>query len=201
VMTMSGSIRLLGDWQSGDEVRARAQADVEKMVVFAMLLTWSRGVEETLMPEEEYATLKLRLGQGNGLFVGCSEQPLGGVRYDAVIVLRGGLTTFGELDNWFVVNRNGTAAEVGVREPGSGVRLEDFLGSAQNYCERGGETYGDRIELERGDAETMTMVQMERFKGEVKSGNELKRALKRLNGRMETLKKSDEELVSMLAKK
>jgi len=193
-------VRAFGHCTEEDIAREQAGKEEEwtNMFVFAVLLSWARGADETLEPEEEYATLKSRLGQGNGLFVGCSEGALGGVRYDAVIVLRGGIATCGELQNWIVVNVDGTPVELSILEPGSGVRLEDFLGSAQNYCERGGERYGERIEMRRGDAETMSMVQMERSKGRVKSGNELKRALERLNGRMETLKKSDEELISVL---
>jgi hypothetical protein len=180
--------------------------EVEKMIIFAVFVSWRRGVASTRTLEEEYEVLRSRVtkrsegSKGLALYVGCTEVELGGVQYDAVIVLRGGVATSGQLESWFDGNQDGTPVELEVREPGSGVRLEDFLESTQQYCGRGGSTCGERIVVERGDAETQTMVMMERFKGRAKSGGSLRRALERLNGRMETLQKSDSELLTMIGK-
>jgi hypothetical protein len=196
---------------SCDEKHAESRDESGKRIVFTLFISWSRGPDETMTPEEEYSTLCTRVeetsnrsveqsGQQSALYMGCSEGKLGAVDYNAVIVLRSRLATVGEVKSWFVVNRNGTDVELDVREPADNVSMEVFLDGVQRYCERGGETYGERIEVERGDAETLTMMTMEKFAGRAVCGDADEKALERLNGRMATLRKSDEELLSMMGR-
>ena len=94
---------------------------------------------------------------GTGLFMGCSESGLGGVEYDAVMLLRGGLATVGEVKGWIELDSGGRQARL--REPRKGQKLGGFLEVNQQYCGRGGETYGSRVEVSEVDVAIWMMLQ------------------------------------------
>jgi hypothetical protein len=202
--------RDLGHWSEEEIAREQAEAENEQLTnrfVFVMFLSWARGPEETRTPEEEYDIVKSRMSEtskGSALYVGCGERQLGGIEYDAVMLLRGGIATCGQLESWFPLNKDGTDVGLEVREPGSHVKnskhLEEFLESTQRACGHGGETYGDKITVKWGDWETWLMVAMERFTGQTEKRFTVERVRERLNSRMNTLQKSDAELLAMLAK-
>ena len=129
---------------------------LEKKVVFVVYVKWSRGGNETRTLSEEYATVKAKLPEGTGLFIGYNEV-LGERKCDAVVVLRGRLATIGDLKRWFEVECS--SSRWTLLEPKTEWKLEDFLRIAQDYCGRGGLTCGRRIKVERGDAETLTLLE------------------------------------------
>jgi hypothetical protein len=191
------------DW-TGENAEVESRRLTNRFV-FVLVVCWTRGPEEVRTPQEEYDIIKSGMSEtskGSALYVGCSERQLGGLKYDAVLLLRGGIATVGQLESWIPVNRDGTGVVLEVREPGSHVRdgrcLEGYLEITQDACGHGGETYGERVRVERGDWETWLMVASERFTGKTRERSTVERVLERLNKKMRTLQKSDEELRAML---
>jgi hypothetical protein len=153
--TVDGSERYM-EKMSDDEMEASMLSWYAKRVVFAGVVSWSRGVEWERAPEEECATILSRVPKGTGLFTGCSEAKMGGVDYDAVIVLRSGLATIGDLNEWFEVVLGGPEAMF--KELSREQNMEEYLFGVQEYCARGFGTYGTRLVVERGDAEMLATV-------------------------------------------
>jgi hypothetical protein len=112
---------------------------------------------------------------------------VGGVEYDAVVLLRGKLATVGDVKAWI---EPGLEEGLIVREPGcerTEQKLKEFLEQAQDHCERGGETYGSRMVPQRGDVETMSMVQ--RLAAREREG---RKSVERLTGLMRDLQQANE---------
>jgi hypothetical protein len=135
-------------------------------------------VGETRTAEEEYATMKAQLPGGSALFIGCKEQDATEwVQYCAVIVLRGQLATVGDLYTWLNVGEQWRKLD----EPRAGQRLASFLLNTQDYCSRdGSEACGERIVVERGDAETQKMIERIGKRGRYES-----KVVERLTARMQ----------------
>jgi hypothetical protein len=127
-----------------------------KRIVFAVLVSWTRGVEDRRTVKEEYATVKARLPEGTGLFLGHTGYERGEYS-DAVVLLRGKLATRGDLRTWFDLGLEGT--EASFVEPFIGQKLEQFLERTQEHCGRNASTCGERVVVQRGDAETLAMLE------------------------------------------
>lgn len=152
------------DWVR--EMRKAVQESREssaRKIIFAVFVSWKRdvGVERTRV--EEYSMVRSRVEErwpGSALFVGCSPRLVGGVGYDAVILFRGVLAVYGEVkalfEQWLP---GGQVRLLESTKTGWAERLAEYLGDMQDDCARGNETYGRRIVEERGDAETMEMLE------------------------------------------
>jgi hypothetical protein len=159
----------------------RDSQTVKKKVVFMVLVEWSVGEGSNF--DEVYAMLKGLVPEGTGLYVGCNDVWDGGVQCDAVLVLRGKLATVGDLVEWFEQVWDGEE-DLKFVERGNGQAVEQFLEQVQGYSGRAGITRGEGIKAERGDAETVAMVERQRARmeeGEDESKDEI---LKRMNAGM-----------------
>jgi len=163
----------------------RRPIECSKKIVFVLFVSWRREGDSVRTPEQEYATVKAKLPEGTGLFTGCSESMVGGVEYDAVVVLRGRLATIGDLVEWFDLGAGG--AQGRWTEPEKGQKLKGFLDVKQQYCGRGGETYGSRIVMSEADAATWMMLQ--RLAAREREG---RKSVERLTGLMRDLQQADE---------
>jgi hypothetical protein len=165
-----------------------------KKIVFAVFVSWMRDTEETRTVTEEFSLVKSRVEArwpGSALYLGCSERLLGGVGYDAVVFFRGVLAVYGEVKASFDLGGLGRCVrllESAKTTPAE--RLEEFLGDMQDHCARGNETYGERVVLERGDAETQQMLEELDFGQRHDGGNASWVA--ELTERMREYQKSDE---------
>lgn len=142
-------------------------------VVFVLMVSWTRGSVEDR--DSEYGRVKARLPEGTDLFVGCNvydekgeelldrpEERVGvgrRVRYDALLVLRGRLARMEEVIEWFELREEVTRGFMVEPSFGGGLGLKDFMDWVQQKCKLRGETYGSWIIVERGDAETMSMLE------------------------------------------
>jgi hypothetical protein len=146
--------------EDGMDMREEAQLEkymYMKKIVFIVMVSWSRWVGETRTLKDVYTQSKLRLPEGTGLYLGCNEELRAGrgLRYHAVVLLRGKLATIGDLKEWLDLGE-----KYSVREPRTGVKLEKFLQDTQDYCGReGSEVCSSRIVVQRGDEETQVMLE------------------------------------------
>ena len=167
--------------KSADDCRRQLM----RRVVFVVMVSWTRPRLETRRLEEEYARLRRRVPEGTALFLGRSEGVesvlreegerfvggSGGVKYDAVMALRGQLATMGEVKEWVGLGEDWVNWKV--REPVEWLEekrgekklgrllessLRGFLADVQDEFARGGETCGERVVVERGDVGVLEML-------------------------------------------
>jgi hypothetical protein len=138
-------------------------------IVFALFVSWeeetqprdrvSRAVECSRVisrVEARWPGAAVFIGRTKGF----SRWKLSGFGYDAVLVLRRQLSTIGEVTTQLEECLPGRKVKwyertVVQRHVEHGVWLKHVL----DFCEQGGETYGSRVVLERGDAETVAMLE------------------------------------------
>jgi hypothetical protein len=124
----------------------------KRRILFVVFATWSRSIDVSLAPKQEYEMLRTRVSEKSGLFVG-SVSVAEDRHYDGVFVLRDRLATVGDIKEWI-----GLGAQV--QEPRSGDDLRVFLQKTQDFCARGdAETFGERVVVETGDVESMVMFE------------------------------------------
>lgn len=157
----------LDRWSSKERVSVVVSQGCAKRVVFAVFVSWEREASWRRTPGEECSFVKARLPEGSAVFIGCSDGWLGGMNYDAVILLRGKLARCGQLVEWLELGDpwegSGTSG-TDLLEPwewrsGSNWKLEEFLSEAQQFCRRGGSTYGTVIGAGSGDVRKLALLE------------------------------------------